>query len=128
MGRFARLCLWRRRRRWRDWLPWLLWRGRPVDGIRVDELPQMQLAGVVGDLVDLIELFVRALENHGGDGLGGHRGGRELKVTSIGEVSPNRRFLVVRRQKRLIRKALIGGDSFKNEIANISSIIRRQRR
>ena len=69
----------------------------------------MQLAGVVSDLVDLIELFVRALENHGGDGLGGHRGGRESKVTSMGEVGPDRGFLAVGRQKRLTRKASTGG-------------------
>ena len=128
MGRFARLCLWRRRRRWRDWLPWLLWRGRPINGIRVDKLPQIQLAGVVGDLVDPIKPFVRALKNHRGDGLGGHRGGRESKVTSMGEVGPDRGFLAVGRQKRLTRKASTGGDSFENEMANASSIIRRQRR
>jgi len=81
--------------------------------------------GIVGDLVDLIEPFVRALKNYGGDGLGGYHGGRESKVISIGKVGPNRGFLVVGRQKRLIRKALIGGDSFENEIANTSSIIRR---
>ena len=86
------------------------------------------MAGVVNDLVDLIKPFVRALKNHRGDGLGGYRGGRESKVTSIGEVSPNRGFLVVGRQKRLIRKALIGGDSFENKMVNTSSIIRRQRR
>ena len=86
------------------------------------------MAGIVGNLVNLIKLFVRALKNHRGDGLGGHHSGRESKVTSIGEVSPDRGFLAVRRQKRLIRKALIGGDSFENEMANTSSIIRRQRR
>ena len=86
------------------------------------------MAGVVSDLVDLIKLFVRALKNYRGDGLGGYYGGRESKVISIGEVSPNRGFLIVGRQKRLIRKALIGGNSFKNEMANMSSIIRRQRR
>jgi len=86
------------------------------------------LAGVVGDLVDLIKLFVRALKNHRGDGLGGYHGGKESKVISMGEVGPNKGFLVVGRQKRLIRKALIGGDSFENKMANISSIIRRQRR
>ena len=86
------------------------------------------MAGVVSDLVDLIKLFVRALKNHRGDGLGGYYGGRESKVISIGEVGPDRGFLTVRRQKRLIRKALIGGDSFENKIANTSSIIRRQRR
>ena len=83
------------------------------------------MAGIVNDLVDLIKLFVRALKNYGGDGLGGYYGGKESKVISIGEVGPNKGFLVVGRQKRLIRKALIGGDSFKNKIANISSIIRR---
>ena len=86
------------------------------------------MAGVVGDLVDLIKLFVRALKNHRGDGLGGYHGGRESKVTSIGEVGPDRGFLAVKRQKRLTRKASTGSDSFKNEIANTSSIIRRQRR
>ena len=83
------------------------------------------MAGVVSDLVDLIKPFVRALKNYKGDSLGGYYGGRESKVTSIGEVGPDRGFLVVGRQKRLTRKALIGGDSFENKMANISSIIRR---
>ena len=83
------------------------------------------MAGVVGDLVNLIKPFVRALKNYRGDGLGGYYGGRESKVTSMGEVGPNRGFLAVGRQKRLIRKASTGGDSFKNEMANTSSIIRR---
>ena len=86
------------------------------------------MAGVVSDLVDLIKPFVRALKNHRGDGLRGYHGGRESKVTSMGEVGPDRGFLVVGRQKRLTRKASTGGDSFKNEMANTSSIIRRQRR
>ena len=86
------------------------------------------MAGVVGDLVDLIKPFIKALKNHKGDGLGGYHGGRESKVTSMGEVGPDRGFLAVRRQKRLTRKALTGGDSFENEMANASSIIRRQRR
>ena len=108
LGCRARLWHWRWRWRWhwswrgRNRLSWLRWQWRPVSGIRVDVLPQMQLAGVVGDLVDPIEPVVRALENYRGNSLGRHIGDRgkfkPFKVVLVGKESPDRRSLAVGRQ------------------------------
>ena len=56
------------------------------------------MAGVVGNLVDPIELVVEALKNYGGDGLGSYDGDRGVfEGMPIGEEGSNRGFLVVRR-------------------------------
>ena len=56
------------------------------------------MASVIGDLVDLIEPIVGALENHDGDGLGSYNGDRGVfEGMLIGEEGFNRGFLVIRR-------------------------------
>ena len=57
------------------------------------------MAGVVSDLVDLIEPVIRALKNHNGNGLGSYNGDRGVfEGMPIGEEGSNRGFLVVGRQ------------------------------
>ena len=58
------------------------------------------MAGVVGDLVDLIEPVVGALENHGGDGLSSHDGDKGVfEGMPMGEEGSDRGFLTVGRQQ-----------------------------
>jgi len=72
---------------------WLRRKRRPdCDGIRIDIVPEIELAGVIGGLINLFEPIVRASENHGDHGLGfgshGARGGNggNSKGKIVGEV------------------------------------------
>ena len=56
------------------------------------------MASVINDLVDLIEPVVKALKNHGSDGLGSYNSDRGVfEGMLIGEEGFNRGFLVIRR-------------------------------